>query len=631
MKMLFTTILLSLFMTIKPYAQEDEQIISSKISEVTVYLQGAQVTRSFEATAEAGTSTLIIGNLPANVQERSIQVKAYNEKLKVLAVSGRLNYMDEKKKSEQLLALENSRDQLHEKINEYQVWVEVYKEEESLLVSNKAIGGTDNGVDIEELKQAAAYYRERLAEIKNKQLELSRKIGVAKQELDKVNAQLTELNNKRPEPVREVIVKVSSKAVLKSKFILTYLVQDAGWLPSYDIRAENIQKPIEVTYKANVHQNTGEDWEKVKLTFSNADPSQSSVAPNLSTWYLGFNNRVAYNNYGLQNQMGSYSVVGNEIVGRVVSGEDGTPLPGVNIVIKGTSVGTVTDLDGNYRLPLTQDAHTIVYSFIGLETQEIPINNRPAIDVAMNADVQQLQEVVVTGYSSRAAGVYESAPSSYYKPKVKKEIAATAVVKQTTLEFSVDEPYTIKSDGKNQTVDMVAYELPATYQYYAVPKLDTDAFLKAEVTDWEAYNFLAGEANLFFEGKFIGKTVLDTRNVKDTLNISLGRDKNIVITREKVKDLSSKQFIGSNRKELAGFEIKVRNKKQQPVNIIIEDQVPVSTNKEIVVDLLESSKADHNQVSGILRWKLELQPGDSEEMNLKYEVKYPKDQRLVIE
>ncbi|ELR71415.1 TonB-dependent receptor [Fulvivirga imtechensis AK7] len=630
MKML-STIFFYLAVVITLSAQGDEQHISSKISEVTVYLQGAQVTRSFEATIPAGNSTVIIGNLPANVQERSIQVKAYNEKLKVLAVSGRLNYMDEKKKSEQLIALENNREQLLEQMSEFQVWIEVYKEEESLLISNKAIGGSSNGVDIEELKQAAAYYRERLAEIKNKQLELNRKIRVTKQKLEKVNAQLTELNSKRPEPVREVIVTVSSKSTLNSKFILTYLVQEAGWLPSYDIRAVNIQKPIEVTYKANVHQSTGENWEKVKLTFSNADPSQSSVAPNLSTWYLGFNNRVAHNNYGIQNQAGTYSMIGNEVVGRVVSSEDGAPLPGVNVVIKGTSVGTVTDLDGNYRLPLTQDARTIIYSFIGLESQEVPISNRPVIDVALNPDVVQLSEVVVTGLSGRAAGVYESAPSSYYKPKVKKEIAATAVVKQTTLEFSVDEPYTIKSDGKNQTVDMMAYELPATYQYYAVPKLDTDAFLKAEVTDWEAYNFLAGEANLFFEGKFIGKTVLDTRHVKDTLNISLGRDKNIAITREKVKDLSSKQFIGSNRKELVGFEIKVRNKKQQPINITIEDQVPIPTNKEITVDLIESGKADHNQVTGILRWKLELQSGDSKQMNLKYEVKYPKDQRLVVE
>lgn len=627
MKVIYTAILL--FISSCLLAQGEEQTVTSKISEVTVYLQGAQVTRSFDTTVPSGNATLVIGNLPVNIQERSIQVKAFNGGVKVLAVSGRLNYLDEKKKSEQILTLEAKRDKLKDQIADHEVWLEVYKEEESLLISNKAIGGTDNGVNIDELKQAAEYYRLRLAEIKGKELELVRKIKNLQDEQGKVNAQLTELSNKRPEPVREVLVKVSAKTTLKSKFILTYLVQEAGWMPSYDIRAENVIKPVEVTYKANVHQNTGEDWDRVKLTFSNADPSQSSVAPNLSTWYLNFNNRVAYNDYGRQGQVGAYSVAGNEVSGRVV-GEDGMGLPGVNVVIKGTSVGTVTDIDGYYQLPLTQDAQAIVYSFVGMESQEIGIGQRSVIDVAMHEDTQQLSEVVVTALSGRASGV--STRSSYeYKPKVKKEIAATAVIKQTTLEFTVDDPYTIKSDGRNQTVDMVAYDLPATYHYYAVPKLDTDAFLKAQVTDWDGYNFLAGEANLFFEGKFIGKTVLDTRNVKDTLNISLGRDKNIVITREKVNDLSSAQFIGSNRKELVGFEIKVRNKKQQPIHITIEDQVPVATNKEITVDLLESSKAEYNKVTGTLRWKLKLEPGDNKQMDLKYEVKYPKDQRLVIE
>ncbi|MBL6449811.1 mucoidy inhibitor MuiA family protein [Fulvivirga sp. 29W222] len=627
MKLISTLVLL--FSSLWVFSQGEEQLVSSKISEVTVYLQGAQVTRTFDASTPSGNTTLVIGNLPVNIRERSIQIKALNEGVKVLAVSGRLNYLDEKKKSEQIVSLEAERDKLNDQIADQEVWQEVYKEEESLLIGNKAIGGTDNGVSIEELKQAAEYYRARLAEIKGKELELARKIKTLREEQSKVNAQLNELSNKRPEPVREVLVKVSAKTTLRSKFILTYLVQEAGWGPSYDIRAENVLKPVEVTYKANVHQNTGEDWDRVKLTFSNADPSQSSVAPNLTTWYLGFNNRVAYNNYGRQMQVGAYSIAGNEVSGRVI-GEDGMPLPGVNVLIKGTTVGTITDIDGNYRLPLTQDAQTIVYSFVGMVSQEQSIGHRSVMDVVLYDDTQQLSEVVVTALKGRASGV--NASSSYeYKPKVKKEIAATAVVKQTTLEFTVDEPYSIKSDGRNQIVDMVAYDLPATYRYYAVPKLDTDAFLKAQVTDWEGYNFLAGEANLFFEGKFIGKTVLDTRNVKDTLNISLGRDKNIVITREKVNEFSSAQFIGSNRKELVGFEIKIRNKKQQPINITIEDQVPVPTNKDIEVDMLESSKAEYNKHTGILRWKLKLEPGDSRQMDLKYEVKYPKDQSLVME
>ena len=561
MKIIATIVLI--FLSIPAYLQESEQFVESKISAVTVYLSGAQISRNFNATLAMGNTTIVIGNLPVSIQQRSLQVKADHAGVKVLSVSSRLNYMEEKERNAEVVRLESLQQKLAEEMADLEVWVSTLDEEESLLLTNKNLGGGEEGVQVEELKLAAMYYRERLVEIKSKRLTYIRKIDALKEQTKKVQFQLGEWSNKKPEPVQEVMIKVEAGVRLQSGFVLSYMVNDASWMPSYDIRAENIQRPIEVTYKANVHQNTGEDWDKVKLTFSNADPSQSSVAPNLNTWYLGFNNRMAYQDYDYENKIGSYAISSNAITGRVISEEDGAALPGVNVIIKGTTVGTVTDLEGNYHLPLTADARQIVFSFVGLETQEIAIGQHSVIDVELRSDVAQLSEVVVTGLSGRIAGVSTRGYSNY-TPKVKKEIAATPVVNQTTLEFTVAEPYTVKSDGRNQTVAMVAYELPATYQYYAAPKLDTDAFLKAQVTDWDEYNFLAGEASLFFEGKFIGKTVLDTRNVEDTLNISLGRDKNIVITREKVKDLSANQFIGSNVKALVAFDIQVRNRKQQP-------------------------------------------------------------------
>ena len=85
------------------------------------------------------------------------------------------------------------------------------------------------------------------------------------------------------------------------------------------------------------------------------------------------------------------------VSGRVTSVEDGTPLPGVNVVLKGTQVGTVTDADGNYRLTVPgEEGETLVFTFIGLRSEEVPVENRTLVDIQMQPDVTQLSEVIVT-------------------------------------------------------------------------------------------------------------------------------------------------------------------------------------------------------------------------------------------
>ncbi|HYG20552.1 MAG TPA: mucoidy inhibitor MuiA family protein, partial [Ohtaekwangia sp.] len=322
--------------------------------------------------------------------------------------------------------------------------------------------------------------------------------------------------------------------------------------------------------------------------------------------------------------------------GRVEDAE-GMGMPGVNVVIKGTSVGTVTDAEGYYSLTLTGDARTLVFSFVGYTAQEIPLNNQPVVDVSMVEEVSMLGEVVVTAYGVQQSRSITGSVSSIsgraagMAPRVKRTITATPVVRQTNVEFTLDEPFTVKSDGELRTTDMVAYDLPAIFEYYCVPKLDNDAFLLAKVLSWDEYNFLEGEASLFFEGKYIGKSIMDTRNTNDTLTLSLGRDANVLVTRDKIKDLSSRQLAGSNQHVTYGYEIVVRNKKSQPVTIVIDDQVPVPNTKEITVDLLEDSHGDYHADTGILNWRKQLAPGKTETIRMKYVVRYPKSSQMILE
>jgi uncharacterized protein (TIGR02231 family) len=195
-------------------------------------------------------------------------------------------------------------------------------------------------------------------------------------------------------------------------------------------------------------------------------------------------------------------------------------------------------------------------------------------------------------------------------------------------EFKIKVPYTIDSDGKPYLVEIQKHELPVNYSYLSIPKKDGDAFLLARVTGWENYNLLPGEANVYFEETFVGTSYLETASTKDTLDISLGRDKSIVVTRKKVDEFCKNNSIGSNKRSTRGYEIEVRNNKSKPITIDIYDQIPLSNKKEIEVIIDDLGKASHNETTGELKWKLTLQSGETRKLVYKFQVKYPKDYNL---
>jgi len=620
---------------------QDDQKVKSTIKQVTVFLEGAQVTRQANVPLKSGITTLTLTGISPAIQEQSIQVEAPS--VKILSVSFRVNHMEQVQKPEKISMLEQERRRLLGLVTQEESYQEVYKEEESILRTNKSIGGTSKGVEIEELKVAMDYFRQRLLEIKQQQLQITRNIRKYNEDIGKIEAQLRELSSVKSQPTGEITIKVSTKSASQADLRVKYVVQEARWFPSYDIRAVNIKSPVGITYKANVSQQSGEDWEDVELTISSGNPAEVGARPIIRPWYLGFNNASTTQEYSVANQQapGIYVSAPGSVRGRVVDSY-GDPMPGVNVVVKGTSLGSVTDAEGYYSVVTgSSSVESMVFSFVGYQPHEVALQGRDQLDVTMTEDQSTLGEVVVVGYaaqqkrdvtaaiSGKAAGVRIRGQNSINNSM--KSLVATPVVRQTNVEFKLDDPFSIKSDGEVRATDMIEYELDALYEYYCVPKLETDAFLVAKVLNWDEYNFLEGEASLFFEGKFIGKSVMDTRNTSDTLTLSLGRDANVLVTREKVKDLSSKQFIGSNQKSTFTYDIVVRNKKALPVTIVIEDQVPVPNTKEIEVDKLDDSDGSYNKETGIIKWKKEIASGKSETMKLKYAVRYPKYSTMILE
>ncbi len=519
-----------------------EQVVPSEVDRVTVFFKNAQITRSGKVQVKPGKTLLKFVNLSPYIQAKSVQAKV-NGGVTVLLVNHQLNYLDSLEKSVELTRLEADYRRIKDEINVEHAHISVIDEEVIFLQENRNIGGKNQELNVSNLKEASQFYSSRLTALKLDKIERQKKVSDLGIKLQNMEKQINSLSTKKEYPSGEIHISVDAKSEEKITIELSYLVANAGWFPSYDIRAKSIGDPLELVYKANVHQDTKVDWENVELLFSSSNPSLSGSAPELKTYYL---------NYG--SLPPSYESAVNEVSGRVLDSR-GEPLLGANVVVKGTSIGTVSDMNGYYSIAIPSGASTLTYSFIGYASQDIPIQ-QANVTVFMQEDAMALNEMVVTGYAADYESDAGIAPvSRSAAPRVKLRGSSSLALptvqleNQTSIEFRIDMPYTIKSDSKSYSVDMTSYEIPASYEYYCVPKIDKAAFLLAYVTGWEQYNLLEGEANIFFEETYIGKTILDVRFIQDTLTLSLGRDKGVDVNREKIKDLTSKKFIGTKKRK----------------------------------------------------------------------------------
>jgi hypothetical protein len=622
---------------------QNEIEVKSKVSSATVFLNGAQVTRKAEGISiPKGRSKLKFVGLTSKINKSSLNVSSDGD-FTIVSVMHQFNYLEEKETTKEIQNLDTQAEDLNEKIVIANEMLLVFLEEESLLSINKDLKGSQEGLKVAELQAAADFYRTRLKEIKLKKYELSKEIQQHKEELVKIANQLQELNAKQNRSTSEVIVEVNSTKNLTTSFDIIYLVSSAGWFPNYDIRVKNVSSPVSLTYKANVFQLTGEDWDDIKLTLSTGNPYERSTKPVLQPWRLYFSNPpTAYNN-GYRYQQSAVPATGSGYSGVVrgyIRDEYGEALIGAVVYVAGTSYGASTNVDGYYQIsiPAGINAQNIQVSYVGYSTATVPIDNS-IVNATLSENSLTLDEVVVSAYSTDKKSkaklsqsiVKESRSKNTYNSTATQPLAVQNTQKATTTEFAIELPYTIASNGKQYSVDIKEQELKAEYEYYAAPKLDLSAYLTARIPDWEDYNLINGEVNLYFEGTYLGKTVLNVDNVNDTLDISLGKDNNIVIERTKMKEYNRKNLIGSQQTASLGWTIDVRNKKKESIKLVVQDQIPLSTVKEIEVELKEKSKSDLNIETGILTWEVDLKSNIKEVLIFKYEVKYPKNQSLQLE
>ncbi|MDR0864546.1 MAG: DUF4139 domain-containing protein [Candidatus Symbiothrix sp.] len=196
--------------------------------------------------------------------------------------------------------------------------------------------------------------------------------------------------------------------------------------------------------------------------------------------------------------------------------------------------------------------------------------------------------------------------------------------------YTIDLPYTLLGSGKEQSIELQTKTAEAEYKYYCAPKLDGETYLLAEIPDWEQLGLISGKANITYDGTYVGATSINAASTQSKLALTLGTDKRLSVKREKLMDYSSTKFLGNDVLQVFSYKLTVRNNQNKKVNIVLKDQYPISTQKNIEVKLLKetTSWTANKEDVGVITWEETLAPGETKTYQISYSVKYPKEMRL---
>ncbi|MBQ4819246.1 mucoidy inhibitor MuiA family protein [Aquimarina sp. MMG016] len=619
---IYTLLLLMLSIIASANTGKKEQ---STIEEVTVYLNGAQIKRTASIDLIPGTNEIVLHDLSPGIDENSIQVSGLKN-TSILSINFNIDYLEKKKDSEELESLRNQLETSLLKKNTLQNILAGLSQEKKVLDNNQRISSDNVELSLEKVKLISTYYRERSVEIQNETYRITHQINELEDQITSISQEIDKLDDQTKEQRGEIKLKLDAPIATNLILEIRYNVANAGWFPIYDIKSKDSQTPLNVAYKANVYQHTGTDWKNVKVTLSTGDPNTNNIKPSLNTKYLNF----TYGNYRKARATKRNAYQYNPTIRRVtgiVRDDQGRPLPGVNIIEKGTNNGVTTDFDGQYTINI-QSGNELSYSYVGFYNESIPIHSA-LMNVKLKEDSSVLDEVVIRGYSSSLRGKVAGIFANNKKEKEDyNQVVETKEEGLTNTKFKIKKKYSIDSNNDITIIEIDKFDMKADYRHYVAPELNENVFLTAKLGNWEQFNLLAGEANIYFEGSYAGKTNIDPLATTDSLTISLGVDPNIIIKREQLDNFKSKSFTGSNRIVNRGYKISIKNNKQNKVFVTLQDRIPVSQNKEIKLDEINTTDAEYNDKTGIITWKLDISSNKKVEKQFFYQVKYPRKQRI---
>lgn len=501
------------------------------VKQATVFLQGAKVFGSTNITLQKGRNTVKIINLPNDLDENTYKINL-EKNTTLLSITPQSNYLKNDELTDGEKKLDDERKKIQRQVNLLNIQIKNLTGEQNIINDNLKVSTNDKSTPQEQLIKLTEFYRKRMLEIDNQIFLLTEQKTTLDENIAKINKQFSEEQTHKTQNRKELILEILADNEMNLNLGLSYIVSNAGWVPSYDLRALSTKKPLEIVYKGKIYQKTGQDWNNVKLFVSTYRPSYNQNRPILSPLYVA--EYTAYNN---------------------------------------------------------EDAK------IGY--------------------MQKAKAEMSNSYQMRAE---VAAPSQIP--------IATVSDNQMNILYELNYNQTIVSQEKEQYVILDKKNVEANYKYHVVPKLNNQVFLMAFVKNWQNLNLISGEANIYFEDNYIGKTNITSNYVKDEFPISLGIDERIVVKRIKIEDKTAQKSFNSNKWETESYEISIRNNTKENIELEVLDQIPLSENQKITVKTLNIGDGDLDTKTGSILWNRKINSGASEKINFSYEVKYPKEMQI---
>lgn len=544
----------------------DKEIVKSTLSDVTIYAQGAQLHHKANFNYKVGVTEIIVEGISPYIDAKSIQVKATGAVV-ILDSKYTLYYPQVVQATEDGIPIKIKKDisllkdslrSIGYEIQEIEDELSVLNATKSIIISNgvmRSQGKVNDSLNL--LKSAVDYYTLKLTELNKKILSLNKRKQEKLEKKSQMDLRMYNLENfqnqSRPaqpnnSPIPRIIVTIQSKEVGAGKLSLSYVASNAGWTPLYDLRSDATTGKLSLTYKAQVYQNTGLDWNDVKISISTNNPKANKTKPELNPWYIDYN---------------------------------------------------------SYRAEQKDRKRNLDYLTQPSAVPNAVFNSGFSFSQTLNNSNEDIQGLT----------------SDQFTTVVHQLIAA---------EFKIDLPYTIKSNNDQHMVLIKQAELNTSFKYFAVPKMDAGVFLVAQMTKLDELQLVPAKANIFFDGTYIGETYIDPTQMDDTLNLSLGKDPNIVVKRTLVKKDCKDKIISDRIERIFAYNIEAKNNKSSTIELIIQDQLPLTTNGDINIEAMELSKGELDTRTGTIEWKMTLKPKDSKLIDYKFKVKHNKDKQIAI-
>ncbi len=642
-----------------PVAQASVDTIrtQSGVEAVTVFFSGAVVERHAVLKLQKGKQVVQITALPRSLKPESIQLSGVKQAT-ILVVKHGFVTPERPDDPKQRKVLEAEEKAIIRRNQALEAEMDVLHQEENILLQNANIAKRSDGTTVTALREAADFYRLRLGEIRKMLFANRHQIEANQEQLKEIYRAINSLKGPVPQEQSQIFVTLEARRDFTDTLIVKYFDQSAGWKPTYDFRVNDLRQPLQISYLAEVFQFTGEDWKQVKLVLSNTNPTLSGDKPILKPWYFG---RAEPRIESVSQYAEGFSAVKGKVLDQKQEG-----IPFANVVLKQDNFqlgGTTSDVEGNYSFsklrPGNYDLHV---SYVGYHPAVVN-NVRLYPDKITYTDLRMaegiaLKEINVMDYQQPLISKDETSTGATYSQE---EISRTndlsirgsrnksgeyfidgirvrgntnmsgsitgidAFLPKTPelLMYHIENRQTILGDGENQRVPIKDEKVKARYVHHAVPKLSNDVFLIAEIAPWSQLNLLDGKASLYYQGTFVGETEVRSKSTGDTLSLGLGRDRSIVLERRQALDQESRKYIGNNIKQQLKWEITIRNNKDFPVELLVEDQLPISKNKSVEIEHQTLPAAALDEATGLLKWQLVIPGGEKTLLKLNYSVKFP--------